>query len=64
MNFYKEVINEFKNAGIQGKIKPVPDSLRPTCNDFADLEKRISIRVYENAIMIEKSKILADYCMI
>ena len=55
MNFYDELEREFKNAGINGKVIPVPDELKPTPEDFAELDRRIAIRTRENEIMMAES---------
>ncbi len=59
MNFYEELDREFKAAGIKGKIVNVPEELRPTAADFADLERRIAIRAHENEVMMAESELLA-----
>ena len=59
MNFYKEIEREFKEAGILGGIYPVPEELKPTSEDYADLERRIGIRVHENEVMMAESELLA-----
>ena len=55
MNFYDELEREFKNAGINGKVIPVPDELKPTPEDFTELDRRIAIRTRENEIMMAES---------
>ena len=55
MDFYKELDREFKNAGLKGRIVEVPPELRPTPEDFAELERKIAIRTHENEIMMEES---------
>lgn len=60
MNFYDEIEREFKAAGIAGGIRPVPEELRPTREDYAELERRIAIRIHENEVMMAESKWLAD----
>ena len=59
MSFYKEIEREFKAAGIEGGIRPVPEELRPTREDYAELERRIAIRTHENEIMMAESELLA-----
>ncbi len=59
MNFYKELERECISAGLSGKVIPVPQELRPTNYDYADLERRIAIRVHENEIMMAESELLA-----
>ena len=55
MSFYEELDREFKAAGIAGGIIPVPEELSPTPKDYAELERKIAIRVRENEIMMEES---------
>lgn len=64
MNFYKEIEHELNNAGILGSICSVPEELKPTSEDYADLERRIGIKVHENEIMMAESKLFASqsYC--
>ena len=59
MSFYKEIEREFKAAGIAGGIRPVPEELRPTREDYAELERRIAIRVRVNEVMMAESELLA-----
>lgn len=59
MSFYEELEREFKAAGIAGSIRPVPEGLKPTREDFAELERRVAIRVHENEIMMAESELLA-----
>ena len=59
MNFYKELEREFKAAGIEGGVIPVPAELRPTAEDFGELERRIAMRVHENEVMMAESELLA-----
>ena len=63
MNFYEELEREFKNAGIKGKIVPVPEELKPTPKDFAELEARIEKRMEENRNMMFLSEIYAANSM-
>lgn len=60
MSFYKEIEREFKAAGIAGGIRPVSEELRPTREDYAELERRIAVRVHENEVMMAESELLAD----
>ena len=60
MNFYEELDREFKNAGIEGfKIISVPEELRPTAKDYAELEAIIEKRMEENRNMMFLSEIYA-----
>ena len=59
MNFYEEIDREFKSAGIEGKIISVPEELRPTAKDFAELDARIEKRCEENRNMMFLSEIYA-----
>ena len=63
MNFYEELCREMKNAGIEGKIISVPEELRPTANDFAELDSRIEKRMEENRNMMFLSAIYAANSM-
>lgn len=57
MSFYEEIDREFKSAGIEGKIIPVPQELRPTPQDFAELDAKIEKRCEENRNMMFLSEI-------
>ena len=59
MNFYEELHKEMKNAGLKCKIVPVPEELRPTANDYAQLDSRIEKRKEENRNMLFLSEIYA-----
>ena len=50
MNWYEEMARELINAGMTTgcKITDIPDDLKPTKEDFAELERKISIRIEEN----------------
>lgn len=61
MNFYEELDQEFKNAGIKGHIVAVPPELRPTAEDFTNLDRKIAIRCAENDRMLAESALLAKY---
>ncbi|MBR1376595.1 MAG: hypothetical protein IJ565_02155 [Bacilli bacterium] len=63
MSFYEEIEREFKNAGIEGKIVPVPEELKPTPKDFAELEARIERGMEENRNMLFLSEIYAANSM-
>ena len=59
MGFYEELEREFKNAGINGRIISVPEDLKPTAQDIADLDQRIAIRCAENERMMFESAMYA-----
>ena len=60
MNFYKELENECKSAGIECEIIPVPDELKPTLRDFAEFDKRVETRLEENRKMMVLSELYAS----
>ena len=57
MNFYEELDREFKNAGLKSEIISVPEELKPTPKDFAELDARIEKRCEENRNMMILSEI-------
>ena len=59
MNFYKELEREFKNAGLDGKIISVPEELKPTSKDFAELDRRIFEKTEETKNMLFLSEMYA-----
>ena len=59
MNFYKELEREFKNAGLDGEIIPVPEELKPTPKDFAELDRKIFERTEETRNMLFLSEMYA-----
>ena len=59
MNFYEELEQGFKDAGINARTIPVPENLKPTAQDIADLDQRIAIRCAENERMMFKSAMYA-----
>lgn len=63
MNFYEEIEREFKNVGINGRIVPVPEELKPTTNDFNELDNIIEIKCEENRNMMFLCKIYAENSM-
>ena len=63
MNFYEELHKEMKNAGINGRIVPVPEELKPTAKDYAELDARIENRMEENRNMLFLSEIYASNAM-
>ena len=63
MNFYEELEQEFKNAGINGRIISVPEELKPTAQDIADLDQRIAIRCAENERMMSESAMYAEHSL-
>lgn len=63
MNFYKELENECINAGISGKVTSVPDELKPTSKDYAELNKNIEEKLEVNNEMLILSEQYASKCM-
>ena len=63
MNFYTELAQEMKAAGLEGKVVEVSDELKPTPADFAEIDRRIEIRCREVDIMLAKSMMYAKYSM-
>ena len=59
MNFYEELDKEFKNAELNGKITSVPEELKPTPNDFEDLDRKVLERTEENRRMLFLSEMYA-----
>ena len=59
-NFYKELEEECKNAGIDGKVIEVPDELKPTPLDFAKLNSEIEKKLDKNDEMRTLSEIYAS----
>ena len=55
MNYNEEMAREMKNAGLKVKLVELPEELRATPEDFAELERAIAIRTHENEIMLAKS---------
>ena len=63
MNFYEELERECKNAGISGRIVSIPDELKPTNEDFIELENNISVKTEENRKMLFLSELYAKNSM-
>ena len=56
MNFYEEIAQELKAAGLTGsKIFRIPDEMSPTLDDYAELERNITIRTRKNEEMLTLS---------
>ena len=63
MNFYDEVEKNCKEAGIPGKKVLVPEELRETPKDRAELDRKCEIRCEENRKMMILSEINASNSM-
>ena len=64
MNFYEELKMCADEAGIEGvRIVEVPLELRPTKDDYRELERRIAIRVAETYKMLAQSQINAQFSL-
>ncbi|MBR3169077.1 hypothetical protein IKF23_01405 [Candidatus Saccharibacteria bacterium] len=64
MNFYEELKMCADEAGIEGvRIVEVPLELRPTKDDYRELERRIAIRVAETDKMLAQSQINAQFSL-
>ena len=63
MNFYAELAQEMKAAGLEGKVVEVPDELKPTPSDFAEINRRTEIRCREVDIMLAESLMYAKNSM-
>lgn len=59
MNFYMELEREFTSAGLSGRVISIPEELKPTSADFAEIERNIAIKVHENEVMMTESELLA-----
>ncbi|MBQ9029660.1 hypothetical protein IJ114_02750 [Candidatus Saccharibacteria bacterium] len=59
MNFYEEVARECKAANIDVKIIEVPSHLKPTSEDYAELERKIALRCSETDRMLRMSELYA-----
>ena len=57
MTFNEEIANAFKEAGLEGEIKEVPPHLRPTPQDYLELEKNIALKCAENDKMRRLSEL-------
>ena len=45
----------FNAAGLKGKIITIPEELKATPEDYAELERKIAIKTRENEIMMNES---------
>ena len=64
MNFYEELKMCADEAGIEGvRIVEVPLELRPTKEDYKELERRIAIRAAETERMLAQSQINAQFSL-
>ena len=64
MNFYEKFKICVDEAGVEGiKIVEVPLELRPTKEDYKELERRIVIRTAETERMLAQSQINAQYSL-
>ena len=63
MNFYEELKQCFDEVGIEGRIVEVPPELRPTPEDFRDLEQRIALKTDKNERMLAQSIVNAQFSL-
>ena len=63
MNFYDELEREMKAAGLSGRKVPVPEELRETPKDRAELDRKCEIRCEENRKMMILSEQYASNSM-
>ena len=63
MNFYEELKQNFNEAGIEGGIIEVPPELKPTPEDYRELERRIALRTAENDRVLDQSMIIAQFSL-
>jgi len=63
MNFYDELEKNCKEAGIPGRKVPVPEELRETPKDRAELARNCEIRGEETRQMLISSEINASRSM-
>ena len=64
MNFYEELKMCADEAEIEGvRIVEVPLELRPTKDDYGELERRIAIRSAETDKMLVQSQINAQFSL-
>ena len=61
MNFYEEVAAALESIGEGATIREVPPELRPSPEDFARLDARITARVAENEQMLARSQYYAEH---
>ena len=56
MTFHEEIAQAFKDAGLTGfKLVELPDEKKPTAKDYAELQRKIDIRMRENDEMLAMS---------
>jgi hypothetical protein len=59
MNFNEEIVKEFVELNLSGCVKNIPNEDKGTLKDWADLERKIELRVRENEIMMTQSELNA-----
>lgn len=51
-----------RDMGLKSQITKLPKRMRPSANDYIELERSIAIDINENEDMLAKSEILASRC--
>lgn len=64
MNFNEEIAKEFEKENLGGHLVYIKEEDKATKEDWAKLEARILLKVYENEIMMEESVRYANKTLI
>ena len=59
MNFNEEIERELQELNLGGKVVDIQQADKGTPADWANLERRIALRVHENEIMMTQSELNA-----
>lgn len=64
MNFNEEMERELQGLGLGGKVVPIRPEDKGTAEDWAELERKVRLRVHGNEVMLAQSMINADFSVL